>query len=45
MARLVRGSVHLRANDALSERDLRDGFILTCQGVPTSAECEVDWDV
>ncbi len=44
MARLKRGSVAMRVNDALTERDLADGWILTCQGVPTSAECEIDWD-
>ena len=44
MARLKRGQVQMRANDALTEQDLADGFILTCQSVPVSAECEIDWD-
>ena len=44
MARLKRGTVEMRVNDALTDRDLADGWILTCQGVPTSAECQIDWD-
>ena len=44
MARLKRGNVALRVNDALTERDLDDGFILTCQGVPSGPECAIDWD-
>jgi 3-ketosteroid 9alpha-monooxygenase subunit B len=44
MARLMRGTVLMRVNDALSQRDLDDGWILTCQGVPTSGECQIDYD-
>ena len=44
MARLRRGNVTLRVNDALTQRDLDEGFILTCQGVPSGPECEIDWD-
>jgi 3-ketosteroid 9alpha-monooxygenase subunit B len=44
MAKLVRGQVSMRTNDALTARDLEDGWILTCQGVPQSDECEIDWD-
>lgn len=36
MARLVEGTVHMRVNDALDDDDLADGWILTCQSVPTS---------
>ena len=44
MARLTEGRVVMRANDALTERDVSDGFVLTCQSVPQTAACAVDWD-
>ncbi len=34
----------MRANNALSDDDLDDGWMLTCQSVPTSAELVVDYD-
>jgi ring-1,2-phenylacetyl-CoA epoxidase subunit PaaE len=34
----------MRANNALTQEDLDDGFILTCQSVPTSTEIVVDYD-
>jgi ring-1,2-phenylacetyl-CoA epoxidase subunit PaaE len=34
----------MRANNALSADDLEEGWILTCQSVPTSAEVVVDYD-
>ena len=44
MAHLDKGTVAMRANNALTQEDLDDGFILTCQSVPTSAEIVVDYD-
>lgn len=44
MAHLDAGTVHMRANQALTQEDLDDGFVLTCQSVPTSAEIVVDYD-
>ena len=44
MARLKRGRVTMRANDALTQQDLDAGYILTCQSVPQTADCEIDWD-
>jgi len=44
MAHLDAGSVTMRANNILSESDLEEGWILTCQSVPTSAEVAVDYD-
>src|SRR4051794_12176731 len=44
MAHLDAGTVHMRANQALTQEDLDDGFVLTCQSIPTSAEIVVDYD-
>jgi ferredoxin len=44
MAHLDAGSVAMRANNVLSAQDLEEGWVLTCQSVPTSAELVVDYD-
>src|SRR3954471_18185532 len=44
MAHLDEGSVHMRVNDALTPEDLEEGWILTCQSLPTSREVVVDYD-
>jgi ferredoxin len=44
MAHLDKGSVTMRVNNALSDDELADGWILTCQSVPTSAEVAVSYD-
>jgi 3-ketosteroid 9alpha-monooxygenase subunit B len=42
MARRVKGEVALRENHVLSESDLASGYTLACQGVPSSAVCEIE---
>ncbi len=44
MAHLDAGSVTMRANNALSAEDLDEGWILTCQSIPTSSEIVVNYD-
>jgi len=44
MAHLDDGSVTMRVNNALSAEELADGWVLTCQSVPTSAEVVVNYD-
>jgi 3-ketosteroid 9alpha-monooxygenase subunit B len=44
MAHLDTGSVTMRANTALSDEDLDEGWVLTCQSIPTSAEIVVNYD-
>ena len=44
MAHLDKGSVTMRANNALSADDLDEGWVLTCQSIPTSAEVVVNYD-
>jgi ferredoxin len=44
MAHLDEGSVRMRVNDALTPEEVADGWILTCQSLPTSATIVVDYD-
>lgn len=41
MARLVEGSATMHVNDALTDDEVADGWILTCQAVPTSPTVHV----
>lgn len=41
MARLEEGEVHLRHNECLDARQRKEGWILTCQGVPRSRRCRI----
>jgi ferredoxin-NADP reductase len=44
MAHLDVGEVRMRANNALTPEEVDDGWVLTCQSLPTSAEIVVDYD-
>lgn len=44
MARLEKGSVSMRVNNALSTEEVDEGWVLTCQAKPTSREVVVDYD-
>jgi hypothetical protein len=44
MAHLDEGSVAMRVNNALSADDLDEGWVLTCQSIPTSEEIVVNYD-
>jgi ferredoxin-NADP reductase len=44
MAHLDAGSVRMRVNNALSAAEVEDGWILTCQAIPTSPEVVVNYD-
>jgi ferredoxin len=41
MARVVEGSVTMHVNDALEDDEVAEGWVLTCQAVPTSDEVRV----
>jgi 3-ketosteroid 9alpha-monooxygenase subunit B len=43
MAKLRGGRVRMIKNDFLSQRELEDGWILTCQSVPQSSVCSVEY--
>ena len=44
MARLVDGTVDMHVNNALTDDEVAEGWILTCQSVPTSAEVRVVYE-
>jgi ferredoxin-NADP reductase len=44
MAHLAEGEVRMRANNALTADEVEQGWILTCQAIPTSREVVVDYD-
>jgi 3-ketosteroid 9alpha-monooxygenase subunit B len=44
MAHLTEGTVTMRVNNALTADEVEQGWILTCQAIPTSREVVVDYD-
>ncbi|WP_280265550.1 ferredoxin--NADP reductase [Nocardia wallacei] len=44
IARVTKGSASLRHNDALTDDELADGYVLTCQAVPDTETISVDYD-
>ena len=44
MAHLDAGSVTMRVNNALSTSELEEGWVLTCQSIPTSHEMVINYD-
>jgi 3-ketosteroid 9alpha-monooxygenase subunit B len=44
MARLVEGQVTMRANNALTEDELAEGWVLTCQSVPITPAVRVVYE-
>ena len=43
MAKVVKGSVRMLANDALDEAQVEEGWVLTCQSIPTDDDLEVEY--
>ena len=44
MALLKDGTATMRVNDALTEDEVEDGYVLTCQAVPDTARVTVTYD-
>jgi len=44
MAHLDTGTVTMRANNVLLPEEVEEGWVLTCQSTPTSAEIVVNYD-
>jgi 3-ketosteroid 9alpha-monooxygenase subunit B len=44
MARVVDGSVRMFNNDALTDEEVADGWVLTCQSMPTSPKVRVVYE-
>jgi ring-1,2-phenylacetyl-CoA epoxidase subunit PaaE len=43
-AKVIEGSVEMKANYGLSEEEVADGYVLTCQSVPTSETLTLSYD-
>lgn len=44
IARVTTGSATMRENDALDDDEVADGWVLTCQAMPSAVEVAVDYD-
>ena len=44
MALVREGTVAMRANDALTDDEVEEGWVLTCQSVPTSAPLTIEYE-
>jgi len=44
LARVLEGAATMRVNDALDPGEVADGWVLTCQALPTSARVVVDYE-
>lgn len=44
MAKLTEGKVTMRVNDALTDDEVADGYVLTCQAVPDTPSVTVDYE-
>jgi len=44
MAKLVQGSVVMHVNNALTHAEVEDGWVLTCQAVPTTPSVRIIYD-
>lgn len=44
MARIVEGGVRMLNNEALDDDEVADGWVLTCQSLPTSRTVRVVWE-
>jgi ring-1,2-phenylacetyl-CoA epoxidase subunit PaaE len=44
LARISKGTAEMKKNAILTDSEIAEGLILTCQAHPTSAELHVDYD-
>jgi len=44
MARITEGSARMVNNDALEDDEVAEGYVLTCQALPTSPSVRVTYD-
>jgi ferredoxin len=44
MARITEGSARMVNNDALEDDEVAEGYVLTCQALPTSATVRLTYD-
>ena len=43
-AKVLEGSVHMKNNLTLTDKEVEEGYILTCQSKPTSAKLKITYD-
>ncbi len=43
--KIIEGSIKMKINYALEEREVENNFVLSCQAVPTSKKVKLDFDV
>ena len=43
-AKIIEGSVNMTNNFALSDEEVNEGYILTCQSLPTSEILKISYD-
>ena len=44
LARITKGTAEMKKNTILTDKEIADGLILTCQAHPTSSELVIDYD-
>ena len=44
MAKVTEGSASMRVNNALTPDEVEEGYVLTCQAIPTSRALSIDYD-
>ncbi|MDT8347492.1 MAG: ferredoxin--NADP reductase [Flavobacteriaceae bacterium] len=44
VARLTEGKVHMKANHVLTDQEIADGLILTCQAIPETPKISISYD-
>src|SRR5690606_13345586 len=44
MAKVKKGAVSMKANHVLTEEEIKEGYVLTCQAVPISKELVIDYE-
>lgn len=44
MAKLRQGEVTMASREALTDREITEGWVLTCQAKPTTSACEVEYE-
>ena len=44
MARIIKGSARMVNNDALEDDEVAEGYVLTCQALPTSPTVQFTYD-
>ena len=44
-AKIIKGKVHMDDRESLTDGEIKDGYVLTCQSHPRTAIVELDFDM